>query len=266
MTVNTNANGLQVVQVTPVGARGPAGQGVPAGGTTGQVLAKASSSDYDTEWVTGGAGGVADWANVTNKPATFPPSAHVHVIADVTGLQSALDGKQPAGNYATSAQGALAETALQPGDAVPWSDVTGKPTSFPPSAHGHAIADVSGLQSALDGKAATSHTHADATASAAGFMSSADKTKLNGVASGATANATDAQLRDRSTHTGTQTAATISDFNTAADARIAASDKVSSNVAGITGADQITNVVSLTQAEYNAIPTKNASTLYVIAG
>jgi hypothetical protein len=40
-------------------------------------------------------------------------------------------------------------------------------------------------------------------------------TKLNGVADGATANATDAQLRDRSTHTGTQAVSTISDFDAA---------------------------------------------------
>lgn len=31
--------------------------GVPDGGTTGQVLAKASNDDYDTQWVTGGGGG-----------------------------------------------------------------------------------------------------------------------------------------------------------------------------------------------------------------
>lgn len=54
----------------------------------------------------------------------------------------------------------------------------------------------------------------------AGVMSAADKSKLDGVSSGATANATDAQLRDRSTHTGTQAASTISDFSTAADSRI----------------------------------------------
>lgn len=46
-------------------------------------------------------------------------------------------------------------------------------------------------------------------------MTAAERTKLTGVATGATANATDAQLRDRSTHTGTQLAATISDFNAA---------------------------------------------------
>lgn len=55
--------------------------------------------------------------------------------------------------------------------------------------------------------------HANAVAAgAAGFMTGADKTKLDGVATGATANATDAQLRDRSLHTGTQAASTISDF------------------------------------------------------
>lgn len=60
--------------------------------------------------------------------------------------------------------------------------------------------------------------------------------------------------------------ANLENVDAAADARIAASDKVSSNIAGITGADQIANVVSLTQAEYDAIGTKDASTLYVIAG
>jgi hypothetical protein len=39
---------------------------------------------------------------------------------------------------------------------------------------------------------------------------------------------------------------------------------VASNVAGITGADAITNIVSLTQAEYDAIGSKSATTLYVI--
>jgi len=42
--------------------------------------------------------------------------------------------------------------------------------------------------------------------------------------------------------------------------------KVSSVTTGITGADQITNMVSLTQAEYDAIVTPNATTFYVIAG
>ena len=40
-----------------VGGQGPPGEGVPEGGTSGQVLVKASSTDYDTQWVTGGGGG-----------------------------------------------------------------------------------------------------------------------------------------------------------------------------------------------------------------
>jgi len=43
--------------------------------------------------------------------------------------------------------------------AVAWSDVTGKPSTFPPSSHSHSIADVTDLQDDLDAKAASSHTH-----------------------------------------------------------------------------------------------------------
>ncbi len=46
-------------------------------------------------------------------------------------------------------------------------------------------------------------------------MTPAERTKLSGVATGATANASDAQLRDRSTHTGTQAAASIADLTEA---------------------------------------------------
>lgn len=41
----------------PQGPAGPAGPGVPAGGTTGQVLKKASGTDYDTEWANESGGG-----------------------------------------------------------------------------------------------------------------------------------------------------------------------------------------------------------------
>lgn len=50
-----------------------------------------------------------------------------------------------------------------------------------------------------------------ATTGVRGTMSAADKAKLDGIAAGATANASDAQLRDRATHTGTQSADTLTD-------------------------------------------------------
>lgn len=43
------------------GERGEPGAGFPAGGTAGQVLAKASGEDFDTQWVTPAAGGVTSF-------------------------------------------------------------------------------------------------------------------------------------------------------------------------------------------------------------
>lgn len=60
--------------------------------------------------------------------------AHTHAVADVTGLQTALDGKQVKGDYATS-------KALTDG-------LAGKANT----AHTHTIANVTGLQDALNGK------------------------------------------------------------------------------------------------------------------
>lgn len=42
---------------------------------------------------TGELGGTVAWADVTDKPSTFTPSAHNHVVADITDLQGKLDEK-----------------------------------------------------------------------------------------------------------------------------------------------------------------------------
>jgi hypothetical protein len=42
------------------GTNGSNGQGVPTGGTTGQILAKVNATDYNTQWVTPGGGGASD--------------------------------------------------------------------------------------------------------------------------------------------------------------------------------------------------------------
>ncbi len=49
-------------------------------------------------------------------------------------------------------------------------------------------------QTALDAKAAASHTHSNATSGAAGFMSASDKSKLDAIEAGATADQTDAEI------------------------------------------------------------------------
>lgn len=87
-----------------------------------------------------------------------------------------------------------------------WSTLTSTPTTLA----GYGITDAAPLTHVGSGGAA----HAAATTGTAGFMSSADKTKLDGIASGATSNSPDATLLARANHTGTQTASTISDFDT----------------------------------------------------
>ncbi|ABS03189.1 fibronectin type III domain-containing protein [Kineococcus radiotolerans] len=63
-----------------------------------------------------------------------------------------------------------------------------------------------------------------ATTTSAGLMAAADKSKLNGVATGATANASDTQLRDRSTHTGSQPIDTVADLQSTLDGKLATTD------------------------------------------
>lgn len=69
-------------------------------------------------------------------------------------------------------------------------------------------------------------------AAAAWWTASAMKTKLDGIAVGATANATNAQLRDRTTHTGAQPISTVTGLQTALDGKINSSERgVSGGVA-----------------------------------
>ena len=89
------------------------------------------------------------------------------------------------------------------------------------------IESIAGLGPALAAKqpignyADTAHAHLVAVAAgAAGFMSGGDKAKLDGVAANATANASDPALRDRSSHTGTQSAATITGRSCAQNSKI----------------------------------------------
>lgn len=82
---------------------------------------------------------------------------------------------------------------------------------------------------------------------AAWWSGSAAKAKLDGIATGATANATDAQLRDRSTHTGLQLAATISDFTTAVVAAAPPTTDASLLTTGTLSASRLTDATTTTK-------------------
>lgn len=57
------------------GADGADGVGIPAGGTTGQVLVKSTNTDYETEW--GVASTVAALADLTDVASTVPTTGQV---------------------------------------------------------------------------------------------------------------------------------------------------------------------------------------------
>lgn len=57
-------------------------------------------SNTVTANITGNAASASsvNWSNVKNKPSTYTPSAHTHTIAQITNLQSTLDGKSNNGH------------------------------------------------------------------------------------------------------------------------------------------------------------------------
>jgi hypothetical protein len=178
-----------------------------------------------------------DWANFTGVPATFTPSPHTHPISDVTGLQTALDAK------AALASPALTGNPTAPTQAAGNNSTRIATTAYTDAAIAALIASAPGVLDTLDeiaaalgddpnfaatmtaalaGKlakssnlsdlanaataranlgvaigtdvAAQSHVgsggaaHAAVVAGgAAGFMTGTDKTKLDGVATGADA-------------------------------------------------------------------------------
>jgi len=130
----------------------------PSGGTGQPTLM------YRTSHTSAGGGGWTGlqkvWTDATLNPASFASASHSHSIAQVTGLQSALDGKQASGSYAAATHNhSIAQvTGLQ-------SALDGKQPSgsYAAAAHSHTIANVTGLQAALNACVkSTEHTTSNA--------------------------------------------------------------------------------------------------------
>jgi hypothetical protein len=75
----------------PTGSQGAAGAGITIGGITGQVLAKKSNADYDTEWVNQTAFPSVTWGSITGT------------LSNQIDLQNVLDAKAPSTGISPSA-------------------------------------------------------------------------------------------------------------------------------------------------------------------
>jgi hypothetical protein len=235
--VASDATSVDMATVAPVvpveqldSTRGPAGVGVPAGGTSGQVMVKASDADYDMEWGNPGDASVTNPAvnaAIEAAPAATRTALGLGTAAttDAAAYATAIQGGkadsavQPGDlgtaaiaastDFATAAQGEKADTAIQPADlssvatSGAYSDLTGTPSlgtaavadtgdfdAAGAAAAAQAAAEAASAPIAHVGSGGTAHAAAIASG-AAGFMSGADKTKLDGIALGATANTGD---------------------------------------------------------------------------
>ena len=93
----------------------------------------------------------------TGTPAapTAAGGTNTTQVATTAFVQAAISsfgaGDMAKSTYDTDNDGKV--DAAEVADSVAWTGITGKPSTFAPSAHGHAISDVTGLQTALDTKA-----------------------------------------------------------------------------------------------------------------
>ena len=173
----SNISGVAGVSETPGVYR------APLAGTAGTIA---------DGWLSAAIARVADltWANLGGKPSTFAPSAHAsahasggvdpltpsvigasavghgHTKANITDLESISASPAAAAIPKAGAGGTLADSWLSSAIArvvdLTWTNVSGKPATFAPSAHASSHASGGGdpLTPAAIGAATSGHTHA----------------------------------------------------------------------------------------------------------
>ena len=170
------------------------GPGVAAGGTNGQILAKASDDNYDSEWIdndTGDITGVAITAGTgLSGSVTTTSGDHTQTLTHAA--------------HTGDVTGAAALTIAA--DAVTYAKMQNV------AADERILGRVSGADGVVE------------------ELTKAQTLTMLNVADGATANDTDANLKARANHTGTQAASTISDFDT----EVANNSAVTANTAKVT--------------------------------
>lgn len=231
-------------------------------------------------------GGPVEWSAITGKPSTFTPATHTHAIADVTGLQTALDAKATPADVtaavssvidaAPAALDTLNELAAALGDDANFaSTVTTALSAKAPLASPTFTGTVSGVtkamvglgnvdntsdankpistatQTALDGKAAASHSHA--ISDVTGLQTALDGKQASGsyaasshshVIGDVTGLQTALDGKAASSHT--HTAASITDFTTAVQAAAPATTDASLLTSGTLADTRLSANVVLT--------------------
>jgi hypothetical protein len=194
---NTGTTGSTGAQgdIGPTGAtgpQGPTGYGVVAGGSSGYVLAKASNTDYDTEWIPAGA--APPVSSVDGRTGVVTLGDLYDAAGDAAAAQSAAQAYADslAPNYDASGSASAAQSAAQ-------SYADGLAVNY--DAAGSASAAQAAAQSYADGLA-VNYDAAGAAAAVASDLSDHESatTTVHGISD--TANlvyTSDARLSDQRT-------------------------------------------------------------------
>ena len=249
------------------GPLGPAGPGVVTGGFTGQVLAKKSNANYDTEWVTGGGGGgAAIWGGITGT------------LSNQTDLQTVLDAKAPSSGISPSAisgtavittDSRLSDSRTPTGAAS--GDISGTypaPEVIKLRGYSVSLTSPSDNQAILFNSTATAFENSTLTIGTISGLSADLSGKVGSVgatspvvSSGGTTPAISIPVATATT-SGYLSSTDWSTFNS----KQASGAYVTSITSGITGATQLTNMMQITAAGYSAITSPLVNTLYIVVG
>lgn len=164
--------GTSDLTIGTTGTTAKAGDYVPS---WGEITSKPTTFDPTTH-------GHA-WGEITGKPATFAPSTHSHPSSEIT------DATSLGRSLITAVDAAAARTAIGAGTSnlvigttagtakdgayqPTWAQVTGKPTTFAPTAHTHTASQIS--DATVAGRAVITATDATAIRNYIGAQPAAD--------------------------------------------------------------------------------------------
>jgi hypothetical protein len=158
------------------------------------------------------AAGVSSWNDLTDKPATFPPSSHTHTASQITDFSAAVvAAAPPTTNASLLTSGTLADARLSANVVFTADARLSDSREWSASTVTQAAAEA-GTDTARVAFTVVRVWQAIA----AWWAASSAKTKLDGIAEGATANSSNATLLARANHTGTQAVGTITGLGGAA--------------------------------------------------
>ena len=119
----------------------------PCDGSCGGTGSGGDNSEGSGNGSGGQVSGTISWGNITGKPSTFTPSAHTHVITDLSNVGDLKIDWNNIINKPENITGGGSTTPTQ----ITWEIIQNKPTVFTPATHRHHVSEIDGLSTGTGG-------------------------------------------------------------------------------------------------------------------